>query len=110
VDAYGRLSAIMGVELFPTMRSAQEILADEGVSSAATAATIEVKCRAATPADNPTPNRTPFFSRRRMRSKVGGNEQGVCDAMDGGREPGCRVRNAGVRAGAGRHRAAVQGQ
>jgi hypothetical protein len=34
VDAYGRPSAILGVELFPTMRSAQEILVDEGVSFA----------------------------------------------------------------------------
>jgi len=34
VDAYGRLSAIMGIDLFPTMRSAEEILISEGVNSA----------------------------------------------------------------------------
>ena len=34
VDAYGRLSAIMGIDLFPTMRSAEEILTSEGVNSA----------------------------------------------------------------------------
>jgi site-specific DNA recombinase len=32
VTVYGRLSAIMGVDLFPTMRSNREILAEEGVS------------------------------------------------------------------------------
>ena len=35
IDMYGRHSARMGgVEMFPTMRSAQEILSEEGVSSA----------------------------------------------------------------------------
>jgi hypothetical protein len=34
VDAYGRLSAIMGVNLFPTARSGEEIVAEEGVRSA----------------------------------------------------------------------------
>jgi hypothetical protein len=43
VDAYGRLSAIMEVELFPTIRSAQEILADEWVSSAAEPANNSVQ-------------------------------------------------------------------
>jgi hypothetical protein len=33
VDAYGRLSAIMGVNLFPTARSGQEIVAEEGLRS-----------------------------------------------------------------------------
>ena len=33
VDAYGRLSAIMGVNLFPTARSGEEIIAEEGVKS-----------------------------------------------------------------------------
>jgi site-specific DNA recombinase len=37
VDAYGRLSAIMGVNLFPTARSGQEILAEEGVKPASAA-------------------------------------------------------------------------
>lgn len=32
VDAYGRLSAIMGINLFPTMRSNKEIVAAEGLS------------------------------------------------------------------------------
>jgi len=32
VSVYGRLSAIMGVDLFPTMRSNKEILAEEGLS------------------------------------------------------------------------------
>jgi hypothetical protein len=35
VDAYGRLSAIMGVDLFPKSRSNDEILAQEGTKSAA---------------------------------------------------------------------------
>jgi site-specific DNA recombinase len=35
VDAYGRLSAIMGVDLFPKTRSTGEILAQEGTKSAA---------------------------------------------------------------------------
>jgi hypothetical protein len=39
VDAYGRLSAIGGVELFPTVRSGKEIIAVEGVRSAAMHAT-----------------------------------------------------------------------
>jgi hypothetical protein len=39
VDAYGRLSAIMGVNLFPTARSGAEIVAEEGVSAAAIPAT-----------------------------------------------------------------------
>jgi hypothetical protein len=39
VDAEGRLSAIMGVELFPTLRSGEEIIAAEGVSSAVMHAT-----------------------------------------------------------------------
>jgi site-specific DNA recombinase len=34
IDAYGRLPAIMGIDLFPTMRSAEEIVAEEGVSPA----------------------------------------------------------------------------
>jgi site-specific DNA recombinase len=34
VDAYGRLSAIMGVNLFPKARSGEEIVAEEGVRSA----------------------------------------------------------------------------
>jgi hypothetical protein len=34
IDVYGRLPAIMGINLFPTMRSAEEILTSEGVSSA----------------------------------------------------------------------------
>jgi site-specific DNA recombinase len=38
VDAYGRLSAIMGVNLFPTVRSGEEIVAKEGVKSAANSA------------------------------------------------------------------------
>jgi site-specific DNA recombinase len=37
VRAYGRLSAIMGVTLFPTARSGEEIVADEGLSAAAIA-------------------------------------------------------------------------
>jgi site-specific DNA recombinase len=37
VDAYGRLSAIMGVNLFPTVRSSQEILVEEGVKGASAA-------------------------------------------------------------------------
>jgi hypothetical protein len=37
VDAYGRLSAIMGVNLFPTARSSQEILVEEGVKCASAA-------------------------------------------------------------------------
>jgi len=37
VDAYGRLSAIMGVNLFPTVRSGQEILQEEGVTVASAA-------------------------------------------------------------------------
>jgi DNA invertase Pin-like site-specific DNA recombinase len=32
ISVFGRLSAIMGVDLFPTMRSNKEILAEEGVS------------------------------------------------------------------------------
>jgi site-specific DNA recombinase len=38
VDAYGRLSAIMGVDLFPTARSGEEIVAAEGVSRAVNSA------------------------------------------------------------------------
>jgi site-specific DNA recombinase len=34
IDVYGRVPAIMGINLFPTMRSAEEILTSEGVSSA----------------------------------------------------------------------------
>ncbi|MGA9328521.1 MAG: recombinase family protein, partial [Bradyrhizobium sp.] len=37
VDAYGRLSAIMGVNLFPTVRSGREILEEEGVTVASAA-------------------------------------------------------------------------
>jgi site-specific DNA recombinase len=37
VDAYGRLSAVMGVNLFPTVRSSQEIIEEEGVTSASAA-------------------------------------------------------------------------
>jgi site-specific DNA recombinase len=39
VDAYGRLSAIMGTDLFPTRRSGEEIIAAEGVSPAVMHAT-----------------------------------------------------------------------
>ena len=38
VDAYGRLSAIMGVKLFPQTRSTEEIFANEGVSEDRSAA------------------------------------------------------------------------
>jgi site-specific DNA recombinase len=41
VSVYGRLSAIMGVDLFPTIRSNQEILAGEGVSRALVASTSQ---------------------------------------------------------------------
>src|SRR3984957_20555914 len=37
VDAYGRLSAIMGVNLFPTVRSGRQILEEEGVTVASAA-------------------------------------------------------------------------
>jgi hypothetical protein len=40
VDAYGRLSALMGVNLFPTVRSGQEIMAEEGVSPAVVSANL----------------------------------------------------------------------
>jgi hypothetical protein len=40
VDAYGRLSAIMGVTLFPTARSGEEIVAEEGVRSAVISANV----------------------------------------------------------------------
>jgi hypothetical protein len=37
VDAYGRLSAIMGANLFPTGRSGEQIVAEEGVKFASAA-------------------------------------------------------------------------
>ena len=40
IDAYGRLPAIMGIDLFPTMRSAEEILTSEGVNSAVKTASL----------------------------------------------------------------------
>jgi hypothetical protein len=40
VDAYGRLSAIMGVNLFPTARSGEEIVAEEGLRSAVISANV----------------------------------------------------------------------
>ena len=40
VDAYGRLAAIMGVDLFPTARSGPEIVAEEGLRSAVKSANV----------------------------------------------------------------------
>jgi hypothetical protein len=40
MDAYGRFSAIMGINLFPTARSGEEIVAEEGVRSAVISANV----------------------------------------------------------------------
>jgi len=58
-------------------------------------------------ADKSAFRRTPFFSRSPAPSMVGFERNGVCDANDWGRVPGCHLRDAGGRAGAGRLGAAV---
>jgi site-specific DNA recombinase len=64
VSVYGRLSAMLGgVDLFPTRRSNEEILAEEGVSLPRYRQGHEVKCSVATLADKSGPTRErPFLA------------------------------------------------
>jgi hypothetical protein len=72
VCVYGRLAAIMGVDLFPTMRTPSEIIEEEAFGAAAITANEEVKCSLATVRDNSTSAAVPYFSCHMLRLNVRG--------------------------------------
>jgi site-specific DNA recombinase len=64
VSVYGRLAAVMGIDLFPAMRSSEEILAEEGVTPcSANGKHTKVKCSVATLTDKSGPTcERPFLA------------------------------------------------